>query len=52
MSRPNNTDFEEVVVCSKCMGYGSYGSSNSFMVYGSEIKNMNLADTCDYCETN
>ena len=30
MSRPNNTDFEEVVVCSKCMGYGSYGSSNSF----------------------
>ncbi len=47
--RTDNTDFEEVVVCSKCMGYGSSDLSNSFMVYGPQIKKMKVKDTCDYC---
>ena len=50
IERTDNTDFEEVVVCSKCMGYGSYGLRNSFMVYGPNIKNPKAVDTCDYCD--
>jgi len=45
----DNANLEEVVICSKCMGYGSYDLVNSFMIYGSKIKSMNLADTCSYC---
>lgn len=49
LERTDSTELEEIVVCSKCMGYGSAGVSNSFMVYGPKIKNMKEHDTCDYC---
>lgn len=50
LERTDNTDFEEIVICSKCQGYGSYGSNNGFMVYGPSIDNMNQEDTCSYCD--
>ena len=53
LERTNDTTFEEDVVCSKCMGYGSAALKNSFMVYGDKIKNINENenenDTCNYC---
>ena len=39
-----NTDFEEIVICSKCKGYGSYSASN-----GTSINNISQEDTCSHC---
>ena len=50
IERTDNTDFEEVVICSKCKGQGSYGSDGTFMVYGADIKNQKAEDTCNYCD--
>lgn len=48
IERTNSTEFEEVVMCSKCMGYGSARLENSFMIYGMEdVKEKDVCSACD-----
>ncbi len=49
LERTNDTNLQEVVVCSSCMGYGSSALQGSFMVYGEDVKKPKANDTCDSC---
>jgi len=48
IERTNSTEFEEIVICAKCTGYGSSQLKSSFIVYGNDT-DLRQDDICTAC---
>jgi len=49
LERTTSTELEEVVICSKCNGYGSSQLKGDFIVYGNDtdLKQNNICSSCN-----